>query len=297
MYKNNLNKVLKNWILPVFIALFFAFVIQTLFIKSFKYSGGFMEPTICDGDFIYVSKTKNIKIDDIVLVNNPLEENSDNFYLKRCVAVSGDTLEICNGSLYINNQEFISKGNIKNNYRIFAFDSISEYVVTEGFYSQNNITVTGMYNIAIDNNQLEKVAEDAILKNVKKNYLPKGYSKSSIFPYSFRYRWNGDNFGPLIIPQKGQTVFLNAQSLPLYKQIISVYEDNNFREENGVFYINEKQTQFYTFKQNYIFLLNDNRLDLSDSRTWGLIPEEKIKGKALFIWFSTNSINRFFQKL
>jgi signal peptidase I len=280
------RKVLKNWVFPVFVALFFASVIQLFILKSVKYTGGSMEATLFTGDYIFVQKAGSIRIDDIALVKNPLYIDSKDYFFKRCVAVSGDTLEIKNSVLVVNNKEFVSIGNIKNSFRILAFDTIGEYAVTNGYYSENEYSVTGMYNINFDESQIAEIVNDSILKNIERTYVQKGYNNSLTFPYSYQYRWNKDNFGPLIIPVKGQTVLLNSESLPLYKQIITIYENNILEEKEGKYFINGIENQYYTFQKNYIFVLNDNRLDQNDSRCWGLIPEDKIYGKAIFIWFS-----------
>ena len=103
------------------------------------------------------------------------------------------------------------------------------------------------------------------------------------------YKWNVDNFGPIIVPKKGWTVKLGSMTFPLYERCIEVYENNKLKVVNGDIFINGKKTNTYTFKMNYYWMIGDNLHDSEDSRFWGFVPEDHIAGKALFIWMSWDS--------
>ncbi len=105
-----------------------------------------------------------------------------------------------------------------------------------------------------------------------------------------RYNWNEDQFGPLVIPKKGVTVSLTEKSLPLYKKIIQDYEHNTISNEGGEIKINEELVSTYTFKQNYYWMMGDNRHRSEDSRYWGFVPEDHIVGKPVFIWMSIENL-------
>lgn len=107
-----------------------------------------------------------------------------------------------------------------------------------------------------------------------------------IFPNSPEYNWTVDNFGPLVIPEKGMTIELNEKNWPLYKRAIGTYEGNDVYTRDGKFYINDQEVTSYTFTMDYYWLMGDNRHNSQDSRFWGFVPENHVVGKAVFIWLS-----------
>ncbi|MEA3452298.1 MAG: S26 family signal peptidase, partial [Bacteroidota bacterium] len=111
------------------------------------------------------------------------------------------------------------------------------------------------------------------------------------------YKWNADNFGPFWIPEAGVTIDLNMSNLPLYKRAITAYEKNELEVKDNKIYINGVETDKYTFKQGYYFMMGDNRHNSADSRFWGLVPEDHVVGTPLFIWLSMDKDKGLFNKV
>ncbi len=155
--------------------------------------------------------------------------------------------------------------------------------IKESLETQKRVTLTL--------EQEKKLTSNKILDSlIRKIDTLKRYN-TSFFPNRITYNWNEDNFGPIYIPKKGSTVALNLENLPLYKKIILDYEKNTLEIQNNTIYINGKATDSYTFKQDYYWMMGDNRHQSEDSRYWGYVPENHIVGKPVFIWFSVDNFN------
>lgn len=277
-------------------------------------------------------------------VRKPVDKKSN--YVKRCVALPGDTLEIINGFVHINGQQSVLPERAKTQYTHYAYNSkgvSSRKLIALGIkdfqrkYRIENITQT-TYNALLpyiigrtsnDINNfivitppaglppklvgqlrlrvkelLEPIKEltltiekantlrnnslfDSLVRKVSQVKTP----NTAFFPNSLPYDWNEDNFGPIVLPKAGTEIFLNDENLPLYKKIIRDYEGNTLDKIDTVIKINGKESNRYTFQQDYYWMMGDNRHRSEDSRFWGFVPENHIVGKPVLIWFSIEGIN------
>ena len=228
-------------------------------------------------------------------IRKPIDKKSN--YVKRCVGVPGDSLSIKDGYVYINNKLLALPERAKPQYSYTITtdgSSFDQTYITKDLHITDDIYQTGQTTFlfrAITDEAAERLRQNPIVKSVDRNISHD--ADPSIFPS--KTNWNVDNFGPIYIPQKGKTVALNAKSLPFYKTIISEYEKNDLKINGDEIRINGKIATSYTFKQDYYWMMGDNRHNSEDSRFWGYVPENHIVGKPVFIWMSIDGINDGFK--
>lgn len=219
-------------------------------------------------------------------VDKPIDKKSN--YVKRCVGIPGDSLEIKEGYIYINGERTVLPDRALPQYihkvvtdgQQLSPAALKRYNVTEGrFYGD-------YYMLNLTDENATKLKANPIVKSVTKELSPKGTYNASVFPHNSQYAWSIDNYGPIYVPEAGKTVELNAKSLPFYKRIIEVYENNNLTTSGNEIFINGKLATTYTFKQDYYWMMGDNRHNSEDARYWGYVPFDHVVGKPVFIWFS-----------
>lgn len=221
-------------------------------------------------------------------VDKPIDKKSN--YVKRCVGIPGDSLEIKDGYIYINGERTQLPDRTKTQYmhRVVTDGQLSQttlkrYNVTEGHFNGDS------YYLNLTDENAGKLKNNPLVKSIVKENTPKGNYNSSIFPHNSQYDWSIDNYGPIYIPEEGKTVELNSKSLPFYKRIIEEYENNNLTVNGDEIFINGKLASSYTFKQDYYWMMGDNRHNSEDARYWGYVPFDHVVGKPVFIWFSWDS--------
>ncbi len=146
--------------------------------------------------------------------------------------------------------------------------------------------------VALTDAMAEELRSNSGVDSLVRMVEPAGRPGGNIFPQNPRYSWNNDNLGPIYIPGRGDQVALNPETLPLYKKIIRDYEGNTVSVSGDQVLVNGEPATSYTFRQNYYWMMGDNRDHSEDSRAWGYVPENHIVGKPVFIWMSFDNFNQ-----
>lgn len=235
----------------------------------------------------------NIKRNDVIVFNYPPDEDlpidMKTYYVKRCVAVAGDTLEIKKGQVFINHRAQKSPSGVQYQYQVYADHDIDKGTFDEyGIQDYNKVSKIG-YSVRATENQIQKLKSLSFVYKIEKQIEEPKQRNGAVFPQNNSFDWNADNFGPMLIPKKGLKVAMTRQNVILYKEIIEKYEgQENVATRQGKLFIDGQEVPRYTFKNDYYFGMGDNRSISADSRYWGFIPKNHIIGKAWFIWFSIN---------
>ena len=219
-------------------------------------------------------------------------DKTDN-YIKRCIGVSGDTILIKNGQVYINSvlqplpAQSLFPYTVSTKKKIDEDVLKSEYGVDAMNPEQFHQESADTYTMLLTSESYNKLKNSGLVDNIIPQLAPDTIYFDPQFPlYVMANKWTVDNYGPIWIPKKGASLTLTEQNYPIYERAIRVYEHNSFTKEKGKYILNGKEVTSYTFKMDYYWMMGDNRHGSQDSRFWGFVPEDHIVGKASLIWFS-----------
>jgi signal peptidase I len=341
--KKNIKTNLKEWGKALGLSLILVLLVKGFFIEGYLVESPRMEKTLLTGDFVLVNKIsygarlpvtlfsiplfpkayvdwvqltplrlpgfKSIQVNDLLVFNYPgqsgLPIDKKEFMTKRCVALPGDTLLIADKQLSINRQPFAEPATVQYNYRLVTDgsllndDFLIRYQISEG----GLVSDMGIYDFPFTNAEAKKLNDEPNIRFVRKLKDFPGENTQYVFPMGTYHQNNKDFFGPVQIPFKGQHLSLDVRNLELYRALIEHFEGNTLSVLGDKIFINAVETRHYTVKQDYYFVMDDNRDNAKDSRYWGFLPQSHILGKASRVLFSYDTNrnklrwNRFFKSL
>ena len=228
-----------------------------------------------------------------------IEENSTEFgeiitrpadrrenYVKRCVGLPGQTLQIKDRIIYLDGKANKEPDNVQYTYHVKLKQRLPDELMKElGITMEDLMSLNTLGYMPLTKQAVNELKKQGYVESIELNTEAEEWD---IYPLNGNMHWTRDNYGPVWIPKKGESIDLNLDNIAIYERPIRTYEGNELMVKDGKIFINGEVATKYTFKMNYYWMMGDNRHNSLDSRYWGFVPEDHIVGKPIFIWWSSD---------
>lgn len=275
-----------SWFISACIALLLFYFLRKFLFDIIRVNNTDMEDTYHNGDALLIKKAfNNYSRNDVAYFEYPLpdDENKGTFFFQRIIGLPGDSLFLQDKKVFVNNLEIEADYNLKHNY----FVSSVKPRLDSMFLLANKLKEGGLvsnefeYSFSLNKEQVEQLINNPQIRTVKLKVEKKDTYDEGCFPSHPNYSWNRDFYGKIYIPKKNDTLNLDTNTINFYTLLISDYEKNKLEIRQDSIFVNSVLTNSYVTKQNYFFVLGDNRDNANDSRVWGYLPEKNMKGKVI----------------
>ncbi len=228
-------------------------------------------------------------LSEFEIITHPVDKREN--YIKRCIALPGDTLQIAEGTIRVNGEKRSELALQKFKYYVSTRgDPLPDALLDSLKILKSSVTynpVNSLHVLYLAQENVESLRSFPQVRSISRYTEPTlSFQNKEIFPHNEFYRWTGDNFGPIRIPSRGDTIQINHLNLPIYQRIIDIYEQNELAIIDGEIYINGEAASSYVIQMDYYFVMGDNHHNSADSRYWGFVPEDHLLGKAVVVFFS-----------